>query len=352
MPIIQSGLVGLQAPPTSPNVTSALTALDIVVHSKELLWQSLPRMEFLQFAVPRLELGAQPGHTIRFIKHQNINRGGKVKESVRLVTKDYAIGTVNVTVHEFANATSVTDFLLLSNPYDQMEAMVKLLSDDYAKVVDEHFIEVIYQTTPTVMFGNGTVASRAALVAGNTFTTATVRYAVTLAAKKLIPMFTQPRMDGGGMTSFYICFVTQEQCKTLMEDSAWTDASLYAGAVQIFTGEVGMYYGVRFIKTTQTPIIKAATGNIIVSGYDLTSNKPLEFPAGFSVAAHATLDVHAACLFGDYVYAIAEGMPVGIYTNGILDFGREHDLAWRSVMGAALLNNDRIIVIETAQTTI
>ena len=58
--------------------------------------------------------------------------------------------------------------------------------------------------------------------------------------------------------------------------------------------------------------------------------------------------VYQAVIFGDNYYAIAFGLPVELRDNGVIDFGREHGIAWYSIFGTGILHNEYGVVIETA----
>ena len=59
-------------------------------------------------------------------------------------------------------------------------------------------------------------------------------------------------------------------------------------------------------------------------------------------------NVYQAVIFGDNYYAVAFGLPVELRDNGVIDFGREHGLAWYSIWGTGLLHDEYGVVIETA----
>ena len=52
-------------------------------------------------------------------------------------------------------------------------------------------------------------------------------------------------------------------------------------------------------------------------------------------------------MFGDNAYGWAEALPVEMRDGGIEDFGRSHSLAWYSIMGAGIIEEDNILILET-----
>ena len=75
--------------------------------------------------------------------------------------------------------------------------------------------------------------------------------------------------------------------------------------------------------------------------------------AGFAGDAEnpaISVNVYQALIFGDNYYGLATGLPVELRDNGVEDFGRRRSLAWYSIFGTGLLNEERGVVIETAGT--
>ena len=104
----------------------------------------------------------------------------------------------------------------------------------------------------------------------------------------------------------------------------------------MFTGEIGRIDDVRFIETTLMCNGKASENDPsfkqeLKNGHE--SNK---------------VDVYQSVIFGDNYYALAIGLPVELRDNGVIDFGREHGMAWYSIFGAGLLHDEYGVVIETA----
>ena len=57
--------------------------------------------------------------------------------------------------------------------------------------------------------------------------------------------------------------------------------------------------------------------------------------------------VFDAIMIGDNAFGHAISLPVELRDGGILDFGREHALAWYSIWGLGKITDDAIIRIKT-----
>ena len=135
-----------------------------------------------------------------------------------------------------------------------------------------------------------------------------------------------------------------KKSRGLKDDVDWQNASLYAGATQIYTGEIGRYEDVRFVSTTVMPngynnAIDSDTGDYVDVGF----NNNLRAGVSGNV-----VNVYQAVMFGEYAMGHATALPVELRDSGVEDFGREHGLAWYSIWGSAIMENQNIVVIETA----
>jgi hypothetical protein len=57
--------------------------------------------------------------------------------------------------------------------------------------------------------------------------------------------------------------------------------------------------------------------------------------------------VHQAIMLGDNAFGHAISLPVELRDGGILDFGREHALAWYSIWGFGLITDQAVVILET-----
>ena len=125
------------------------------------------------------------------------------------------------------------------------------------------------------------------------------------------------------------------QSRTLRDDPAWIEASKYGAPTQLFTGEIGRIDDVRFIETTLMPNGACAEGDYAY-GADLVG-------AGVN-GAH----VYKAIVMGEDYLGYAVALPVELRDGGVVDFGREHSLAWYAIWGCGVLHPERAVIIETA----
>lgn len=305
------------------------------VYSKEIEFKSLPVMRFLQFAKQKTELGTQPGLTIQMMTYNNLKKGGAVAEGSRVQTQAMSSNMKSITVGERANAIAVSELALRSSFTDIMEDATTLLGRDMALVLDCELRDVALagDAETSTIYGRASsaapkITSRANIAEANALSVATIKDGVEILATNNAPKF---------QGNYYICFVHPHQSRGLRDDSAWIEASKYGAPDQLFTGEIGRIDDVRFIETTLMP--NGACGE----DDDAYKAELVHGAAG----APATVDVYQAVLFGEDYYGYAVGLPVELRDNGVIDFGREHQLAWYAIWGTGILHGNRGVVIET-----
>ena len=318
---------------TGPNFSALLSAVRDV-YSAEIYFAALPNLRFDQFATRKEELGIQPGGQIVMPKFNNIKRGGPLSEGVRITTKAMSSSSISIAVVEQGNAIGMTEFLLQTSFYDQLAAASMLLGRDMAVTLDTQLRDVACGGTQKIYAGNK--VDRNSLLVGDVFTTSEIhRMTETLETAN------SPKWGN----DFYVCFVHPHQIATIRQSAGWINASLYAGATQIFLGEVGRFNDMRFISTSMMPNGANATldtsGDYADFGYDPTLDKSI-------TSALSTAEVYQAVAMGEYSYGHAVAYPVELRDNGVKDFGREHALAWYSIWGSGRLENKNLVICESA----
>lgn len=305
------------------------------VYSKEIEFKAMPIMKFLQFAKQKTELGVQPGLTIQMMTYNNLKKGGALTEGVRLQTQTLSSSMKSISVSERGNAIAVTELALRASFTDIMSDATTLLGRDMAIVLDCELRDVALTGAggTSVIYGRvdknaAKISSRASITTTNVLSVTTIKDAVELLATNNAPKF-------GG--NYYVCFVHPHQSRALRDDPAWIEASKYGAVDQLFTGEIGRIEDVRFIETTLMRNGACASDD----------DAYLAALAHGADGAPAEVDVFQSVLFGEDYFAMATAMPVELRDNGVVDFGREHSLAWYAIWGTGVLNPERGVVIET-----
>ena len=308
------------------------------VYSREIEFLALPLMVFRQFAQLKTELGAEPGDTITMITYDNIKLGGRLRENVDMKTQSMSNSEKSIKVFEYGNAIAQTEWLLRTSFDDTMDTAASLLARDYAMVMDCELRDTALSGTNVVYAsrGDGTFVEQRE----NLDTTCHLRVSTIKDAIEILATNNTQKFNG----LYWICFVHPRQSRQLRDDPSWVNSSNYGAPEHMFTGEIGRIDDTRFIETTQ-----------MTSGAhpeNANSFRP-ELSAGFAGDAEnpsIDVNVYQALVFGDNYYGLATGLPVELRDNGVEDFGRRRSLAWYSIFGTGLLNEERGVIIETAGT--
>ncbi|HOA83692.1 MAG TPA: N4-gp56 family major capsid protein [Thermodesulfovibrio thiophilus] len=293
--------------------TTSLSLAVLTVYSKDIMFHAQPVLRYAQFATKKTELGVTPGLKITFMRYNNLELGGALEEGTPMGTQALTASQVHIEVKEYGNAVKVSELLLQSSFDDVLASGARLLGLDYAKVVDIMFRDTVL-ASPNVYYAGG-VADREAL-ADNSDGKAEFNSDVIQDAVEILETKNVRKFNGDA----YICFIHPHQARTLKDDPDFKNAKDYGA---IYAGEIGRVDDVIFISTTQQPVIEVT---------------PSEGD---------TFKVYQAVIFGDNAYGWAEALPVEMRDGGIEDFGRSHSLAWYSIMGAGIIEEDNILILET-----
>ena len=327
-----------------------------------------PILRFEQFAVKKTELGVAPGLQINFMRYNNLGFAAPLVEGVRMSTSALTAQQFSITVAEHGYAIAVSELLLNASFDDVMASASRLLGRNMALYLDGQARDTLMAASSVIygedrtglysvssgtgaagnnLYGYGTVATSRATMTGSSYlSTRTVKDAVETLATKNIPRL--------GET--YVAFVHPHQSRRLRDNSEFIEVTKYAAPGNFMLGEIGRLYDTVFIETTQ--ITKVANGS--GTGYDHDVAIAPTYPTGGGYTTPAVskgvnsggadfsgFDRYSAIFIGDNAFGHAISLPVELRDGGILDFGREHALAWYAIYGLGLITDQSVVIAET-----
>ena len=354
-----SGITGtgnLAAAPTAYSGTNTqLTQAIQTIWSKEILFQALPILRFEQFAVKKTELGVAPGLQINFMRYNNLGFASPLVEGVRMQTNALTAQQFSITVTEHGYALAVSELLLNASFDDVMASASRLLGRNMAIYLDQLSRDTLYAASSTIYgedrsaissavnnwYGYGTEGTSRASMTGNFFlSTRTVKDAVETLSTKNIPRL--------GET--YVAFVHPHQSRRLRDLPEFIEVTKYAAPGNFMLGEIGRLYDTVFIETTQVLKVPGGAG----AGYTTdtaVANPTVAAGGGYTTpntfTGNGAADRYSAIFIGDNAFGHAISLPVELRDGGILDFGREHALAWYAIYGLGLITDQSVIIAET-----
>lgn len=337
-----TGTGSLSASPTAySGANSQLTQAIQTVWSKEILFQAMPILRFEQFAVKKTELGVAPGLTVNFMRYNNLPYAGQLVEGVRMQTTALTASQYSITVAEHGFGVAVSELLLNASFDDVMASASRLLGRNMAQYLDTQCRDTLLGATSKVygydrssvsgaqdFYNPGTVGtSRAGMTGAFNLSPHAVKDGVETLASKNVPRL--------GET--FVLFVHPHQSRRLRDTPEFIEVTKYAAPGNFMLGEVGRLWDTVVIETTQVRKVAGGAG----SGYtaDTTTN-------GITTGNGAK-DRYDALLIGDNAFGHAISLPVELRDGGVLDFGREHALAWYAIYGLGLITDQSVVTIET-----
>jgi len=316
------------------------------IWSKEILFQAMPVLRFEQFAVKKTELGVMPGLTVNFMRYNNLSvdaNGSELVEGVRMEPSALSASQIQITVKEQGKSVAVTELLLNASFDDVMASSSRLLGRHMAQSMDVQARNTLYSAgvpfgggsavAPSVIFGRKTNGSTRGSIAPYEYSAAgsasapgylspaTIKDAVEVLAGQNIPR----------LGDTYVCFVHPAQARSLRDWPEFIEVTKYAAPGNFMLGEIGRIYDVVFIETTQ--VLQGGTGIV-----DVTPGGSINDPTATS---------YSAMMIGDNAFGQAIALPVELRDGGVIDFGREHGLAWYAIWGFGVLTHESRVLINT-----
>ena len=289
----------------SPDASGGFLANSVL--SKKLRHQAQPLQKFRQFVRKEPGYGKNKSDTILFDRIANVTTGGgTISELSKMPEDNFVISQGTVTVNEYGNSVPWTGKLESLSEFSVDNIALQVLKNDMSKILDAA-VGAEFQTAPVKYVPIGSVGTPVSKFE-TTLATAALRDAQAFDVKEIVDAmkstYTIPPFDGEN----YMCVCSVGFGRALKDDPDWEDAAKYGDPERLFSGEIGRYYGCRFVE--ETNVLANTTGT-----------------SGFK---------GEAIFFGEDAMvegvAVAEEMRAKIPT----DYGRDKGLAWYGLMGWSL----------------
>jgi len=270
--------------------------------SKKVRNAAQPMMKFRQFVDPEPAIGRNRGDRVFFDKISNISTaGGTLSETSTIPKRNFTISQGTLVVTEYGNSIPFTLKVQTLSDISVPDNIKTVLRDDMAKVLDSaaatiftttDYLATIVNTASTEFKTNGTATTTAL---GN-MSDKNVRDIVDKMKTLNIP-----RYDGNN----YICIASTNSLRGLYD--FFEPKATQTSAKILASGEIGTYYGCRFVE--ETSFLSNVKGSSSIYG--------------------------EAVFFG--ADAVREGIaiPEDIRIDIPKDFGRDQGIAWYYLGGFA-----------------
>jgi len=361
------------APTAYSGSNTSLSQAIQTIWSKEILFQAMPILRFEQFAVKKTELGVAPGLRVNFLRYKNFGIDPTpLTEGVRMTTNALTAEQIAITVAEHGYAVAVSELLLNASFDDVMASASRLLGRHMAQYLDVQARNTLSAATSAVFgydrsavqgvndwYNEGTVATQMSDLDGNyKLSTGAVKdAALTLAGKNI------PRL---GET--YVQFVHPKQSRDIRSNPEFIEVTKYAAPGNFMLGEIGRLYDVVFIETTQVKKLAVNAAYTTSTSVGVPADQysvpvkantapgsggnpeSADYTAEKGYLTSATgngAEVYESIMIGDNAFGHAISLPVELRDGGVLDFGREHALAWYAIWGLGVITDQAIVKVYT-----
>lgn len=219
------------------------------VLDRHLLERATPMLVHHQFG-QKVKIQKGKGKTITFQQLSPLPLA-KVPLIEGITPKGSAINVHKKTAvcEQFGDYIATSDQFEMFTP-DPPPVLLKLnqiLANQAAETMDSLTADVLSSGT-NVQYVNGKL-SRSTLIDTDILTVEEIRKAVrTLKTNKA-----KPFKDGS-----YVCIIHPDITHDIMSDPDWKDVKTYSDPKDIYNGEIGKLYGVRFVESTEAVVFRGA----------------------------------------------------------------------------------------------
>lgn len=288
------------------------TVVDI---SKKVVHASQPMQKFRQFVSVETAFGKNKGESVQIYRAGNTDEessSSAINELDRIPTLSVAVTPRLITVNEYGRAIPFTGKVETLAEVDvESNVYLKALRNHMAKTIDRQVatafktsdICAIPTSATTITWDVDGTPSTSAL---SNITAKTLKDIVDAMKTGLFGANTGrpiPYYDGES----YVCIATTAFLRGLKDDSDYELAAKYAHPEDLYLGEVGRFYNVRFVETNHFNALDntVGTGNVLGE----------------------------AVIFGEDPVREIVAIPEEIRAKLPEDYGRDKGLAWYAMLG-------------------
>ena len=258
-------------------------------YDTELLENARPELLYAQLG--RMEpMPAGRGKTVEWRKWNTLPNAGALQEGVIPSGEKFGQSAMTSTIGQFGMYVTVSDELELHAVDDVILGAAEELAASAGQTQDT-------LVRDELMTGTNVLYAASRDEEGNVVAVPQARWELTYEEGKkclLTPdMVNQaatwlkklkaPRIDGK-----YVAVIHPSVAYDLRSSNEWIDYHQYAGTAELFSGEIGELHGVRFVESTQAPVLVGA---------DLGEKRNLTAASGWSAVSGETAQFGIADLY-------------------------------------------------------
>ncbi len=234
---------------TNLTTSAGLTDEMKTYYSDYLIDNAIPKLVHDQFG-QKHPIPKNGGKTIEFRKYSPLPKlTAPISEGVTPDGQSLNMSTIEATVAQYGGYITLSDVLMLTAIDNNLVQATKLLGAQAGATLDTITREVLNGGT-NVIFSGGKEA-RGDLDANSLLTVDDIKKAV-----RLLKSQNAEQINGS-----WVGIIHPDVAYDLTNDPAWKDVKTYSDPSDIYEGEIGKIFGVRFVETTEAKIwAKAGNG--------------------------------------------------------------------------------------------
>ena len=219
-------------------------------YSDYLIDNATPKLVHDQFG-QKHPIPKNGGKTIQFRKYSPLPKlTTPIAEGVTPDGQSLNMSVIEATVAQYGGYITLSDVLLLTAIDNNLVQATKLLGAQAGSTLDTITRDVLNGGT-NVIYSGGKNA-RSELTASSVLTVDDIKKAVRLLKNQ----------NAEPINGSWVGIIHPDIAYDLTNDPAWKDVKTYSDPSDIYEGEIGKLYGVRFVETTEAKIFaKAGASN-------------------------------------------------------------------------------------------
>lgn len=235
---------------TQVTTQSSLSAEMKTYYSDYLIDNATPLLVHDQFG-QKQPIPKNKGKTVEFRKYAPLAKAlTPLTEGVTPSGNSLSVSTITATVSQYGDYIELSDMLMLTTIDNNLVHATELLGNQAGETLDTIVRETI-NSGKNSQYADAQVAARYLLTGGSS--TASNNHYLTVdcirRGVRNLKVNKAKRYD-----SYFVAIIHPDTAYDIMGDTAWVEASKYAGSTQLFEGEIGKIHGVRFVETTEAKI--------------------------------------------------------------------------------------------------
>lgn len=235
---------------TNVTTASGLSEEMKVYYSDYLIDNAVPKLVHDQFG-QKHPIPKNGGKTIQLRKYSPLGKlTTPLQEGVTPDGQSLSVSVIEATVQQYGGYVTLSDMLLLTAIDNNLVQATKLLGAQAGATLDTIVREVLNGGTNAIFAGGK--SARGDLTSTDVLTVDDIKKAV-----RLLKTQNAEQINGS-----WVGIIHPDVAYDLTNDPAWKDVKTYSDPTDMYEGEIGKLFGVRFVETTEAKIwAKAGSGN-------------------------------------------------------------------------------------------